>query len=215
MQAVLPAMKTADTSGEIESHTALAAADPDVQLMLRVKQGDAVAFNELCLRVRDRLVGKLYRWVEHRETAEDLAQETLLRVYSSRERYQPTARFVTYLYTIAANLAANELRRRGRKVARQFDDRAEAANELTQYADPRIPSPEQALEQRERTTVVQNAVGLLGPRQRSALCLRHYDGMSYHGIAAALATTPVGAKALLARARRSLAQRLRPVASHL
>lgn len=81
--------------------------DPDVQLMLRVQQGDEQAFAELVTNYQDRLINVFSNLVDSRETAEDLAQEVFLRVYRYRDRYQPTARFSTWLFRVAHNVASN------------------------------------------------------------------------------------------------------------
>ncbi len=89
--------------------------DPDVQLMLRVKEGDQEAFTNLVKTYEDRLIGVFAHMLHDEELAEDLAQEVFMRVYRSRERYQPTAKFSTWLFRIANNLASNTRRNRGRR----------------------------------------------------------------------------------------------------
>jgi RNA polymerase sigma-70 factor, ECF subfamily len=89
--------------------------DPDVQLMLKVAAGDNSAFEELVVRYQDRLVGFFFHLVHDRTTAEDLAQEAFLRVFRSRERYEATARFSTWLFRIAHNLASNQKRGAARR----------------------------------------------------------------------------------------------------
>ena len=88
--------------------------DPDVQLMLRCRDGDDAAFTELVNNYQNRLIGILYHMVSDQTTAEDLAQEVFLRVYRARHRYEPKARFSTWLFRIANNLASNSRRDRGR-----------------------------------------------------------------------------------------------------
>ena len=89
--------------------------DPDVQLMLKVAAGDNSACEELVVRYQDRLVGFFFHLVHDRTTAEDLAQEAFLRVFRSRERYEATARFSTWLFRIAHNLASNQKRGAARR----------------------------------------------------------------------------------------------------
>src|SRR5436190_12088453 len=93
----------------------MALRDPDIRLMLRVRDDDAVAFNELVALYQRRLVGIMHHLVGNAEEAEDLAQEVFLRVYRARKKYHPRSKFSTWLFTIANNLALNSLRSRQRK----------------------------------------------------------------------------------------------------
>ncbi|MDH3718610.1 MAG: sigma-70 family RNA polymerase sigma factor, partial [Planctomycetota bacterium] len=92
-----------------------ALSDPDVRLMLRVREGDATAFEELVLRYQSRLLTVLEHLTGRRDMAEDLAQEVFLRVYRARERYTPQARFSTWLFTITNNVASNARRSLARR----------------------------------------------------------------------------------------------------
>src|SRR5262249_55078459 len=98
-----------------ESSTQLALRDPDIRLMLRVRDDDAAAFAELVELYQQRLVAVMHHLVGNAEEAEDLAQEVFLRVYRSRKKYRPRSKFSTWLFTIANNLALNSLRSRRRK----------------------------------------------------------------------------------------------------
>ena len=89
--------------------------DPDVRLMLRAKEGDETAFTQLVTNYQDRLVGVLSHMLQNKETAEDIAQEVFIRVYKARHGYQPTAKFATWLFRIANNLANNLRRDAGRR----------------------------------------------------------------------------------------------------
>src|SRR5689334_649993 len=100
---------------------AFAVRDPDVRLMLRVRGDDAKAFQELVDKYQHRLIGVLTHLVGHADEAEDLAQEVFLRVYRARNDYHPQAKFSTWLFTIANNVALNALRRRKRKPAYQLE----------------------------------------------------------------------------------------------
>ena len=110
--------------------------DPDVRLMLRVRDNDNTAFRELVEKYQGRLVGILNHLVSDRETAEDLAQDVFLRVYRARERYVPTAKFSTWLFTITHNVASNSLRKSSRRkgnqsrfIAFEFDASASAGDD--------------------------------------------------------------------------------------
>ena len=94
-------------------------ADPDVRLMLQVRDGSAAAFEELVLRYQNRLLTVLEHLVNSREQAEDLAQEVFLRVFRARKRYEPAAKFSTWLFTIANNVASNARRSRAHRRVRR------------------------------------------------------------------------------------------------
>jgi RNA polymerase sigma-70 factor (ECF subfamily) len=185
--------------------------DPDVQLMLRVADGDHEAFEQLVARFQDRLVGFFFHMLRDRTAAEDLAQETFLRVYRSRERYEPTARFSTWLFRIAHNLASNQKRgsARRREVSLNADSRA---NEFE--TSQRIPAeksalmPTRQLDSSEVREVVRDALDSLGDRQKTAVLLHKFEGMSYQDIGDVLGLGTVAVKSLLSRARGKLREAL-------
>ena len=190
----------------------LEARDPDVRLMLQVKEGAPAAFEALVQRYQDRLVGLLYQLVGNREAAEDLTQDTFLRVYRSRKGYRPRARFSTWLYTIANNLAFNHIRRK-----------ASGSSSPVQKGQDHLPDQtfiSRQLESRESTAsrmrktelaeVVQNALQLLGEDQRLAVLLSKFEGMSYAEIGEVMNRSPTAIKSLLARARNELREQLQP-----
>jgi RNA polymerase sigma-70 factor, ECF subfamily len=189
------------------------AADPEVALMLRVQRDEPGAFAELVQRYWTRVFGRFYRQLGDRQEAEDLAQDVFLRLYRGRARYRPTARFTTWLYHIAQNVARNALRTRRRKPCvplgpltqpagdEQFGDRVLA------HAAPE--APERPAERAELAGAVRAAMAHLATRQRTALELQFQD-RSYSEIAAELAMTPKAAKSLLYRARTQLRETLTP-----
>jgi len=188
--------------------------DPDVRLMLRVKAGDQSAFSQLVTTYQDRLVNVLYHLVLDTELAEDLAQEVFLRIYRVRAGYEPTAKFSTWLFRIANNLAANKRRDKGRhkeaalNVADSGPLGARPAEQL--LADKSSLMPGRNLERKEVQHVVQEALDSLNERQRIAVLLHRYEEMSYADIASTLELTPQAVKSLLARARENLRQILEP-----
>src|SRR5499426_2194654 len=95
--------------------------DPDAALMLRVKQGDTAAFTELVEKYKQPVMNLIYRTLRDATEAEDLAQNVFVQVYKSAHRYKTTARFTTWLFTIARNLCLNEIRRRSRHPAESLD----------------------------------------------------------------------------------------------
>jgi RNA polymerase sigma-70 factor (ECF subfamily) len=188
--------------------------DPDVRLMLQVRDDNAAAFEELVLRYQNRLVAILQHLVPGREQAEDLAQEVFLRVYRARKNYSPDAKFSTWLFTIANNVASNAKRaamRRREVSASSWKDRDECAPTLEQLALAASGTmPARRLDEAERAEVVRQAVASLNDRQRMALLLCKFEGLSYAEIAEAMGLTMQATKSLLSRARENLRLLLEP-----
>ncbi len=187
--------------------------DPEVDLMLRVRHGDASAFDQLERRYWLRVFGRLYRWLGDRAEAEDMTQEVFLRLYRYRERYQPRARFATWLFYITRNVARNALRsRRRRRPCLHLEslERGEAASGEWLLPD-RGDSPSRPLERAELAGQVRSAVSGLGERQRAAVELHQFHDRTYTEVAAALDMTPKAAKSLLYRARNQLRASLEPL----
>jgi len=191
-----------------ESSTLFALRDPDIRLMLRVRDDDNVAFAEIVEAYRDRLITVLRHLVGGSETeAEDLAQEVFLRVYRSRKKYHPRAKFSTWLFTIANNLALNLLRSRQRKPTVPLNLRDSGplgprpAEHLVQNRDA---APSQHMQQQELTDVVRQALETLNERQRMAVVLNKFEDMGYVEIAEVMEMTVKGVKSLLSRARENL-----------
>ncbi len=181
--------------------------DEDVQLMLAFAGGDAAAFDRLFDRWSGRLLHFLERMVRDRAVAEELLQESFLRVHRARERYRPEARFSTWLYTIASNVARNELRRPFRRSPHESADaEPEDAPSLQLVADG--PAAEDLADARRRSDAVDAALAELPPRQRAALWLAAVEGLSYAEVAGALDTTEKSVKSLVHRGRVAVAQRL-------
>ncbi len=199
--------------GDTTAHR-FAAIDPDVRLMLQVRDDDAGAFEELVARYQDRLIAVLEHLVRGRDQAEDLAQEVFLRVFRARKRYRPGARFSTWLFTIANNVASNALRRRRRR--KEVDattvvggeDRQGSLDEMATAASGLMPARQ--LDQLERAEMVQAAVESLNERQRMALLLAKFEGLSYEEISQVMELSPQAVKSLLSRARRNLKDWLEP-----
>ena len=179
-------------------------ADPDVQLMLRVSTGDHSAFEELVLRYQDRLVGFFFHLFHDRPVAEDLAQETFLRIFRSRERYEPTARFSTWLFRIAHNLASNQKRGLSRpreiSLASNSDAHDLQPNEKI-LAEKSALMPTRQLDSLEMRDVVRMAIEELSERQRTAVVLHKFEEMSYEEIGDVMGLGTVAVKSLLSRAR--------------
>ena len=176
--------------------------DEDVRLMLALRDGDGRAFDALFERWAARVLRFVERMVGERGVAEELVQETFVRVWRARERYAPEARFSTWLFTIAGNAARNELRRPFRHAAHESVDDDGAPLDLASE-DP--PSDE-LVDARRTGQDLESALAGLPERQREALWLRAVEGLSYAEVAEALATSEKSVKALIHRARVGLAR---------
>ena len=185
-------------------------ADPEVRLMLRARDGDAEAFGELVCRYGPRVVGYFCKQLGDRAEAEDLAQDVFLRLYRSRDRYQPRASFATWLFHITQNVARNALRYRRRHPCVRLDpaSRRDGVAPEALLSD-RGEGPSEPLERAELAGVVRAAVARLVGRQRTALELHQFHDRTYAEVAAELDLTPKAAKSLLYRARLRLRDGLR------
>jgi len=182
--------------------------DEDVRLMLALRDGDGSAFDALFERWAGRLLGFLERMVRDAAVAEELVQETFLRVHRSRERYRPEARFSTWLYTIAANLARNELRRPFHRSPHQSTDVEEGDGRAVPLLASGGPPPDEVAHARRVGDALEAAMDELPERQRAALWMSAVEGFSYAEVARALETTETSVKALVHRARSALAARM-------
>jgi RNA polymerase sigma-70 factor (ECF subfamily) len=197
-------------SGETSGQLALR--DPDIRLMLRVRDDDPVAFGELVELYQHRLVTVMHHLVGNREEAEDLAQEVFLRVYRVRKKYRPRAKFSTWLFTIANNLALNALRSRQRKPVVPLEGRDSGPlgpRPAEQLARDRDRQPGDRLQQQELAAVVRTALEGLNERQRVAVVLNKFEDMNYAEIAEVMGLTTKAVKSLLSRARENLRQALK------
>lgn len=186
--------------------------DPDTLLMLRVKRGDRDAFTELVERWKHPVIGFIYRTLPDPDEAEDLAQATFVQLWKTAGRYQPTARFSTFLFTIARNLCLNEIRRRVRHPADSLDEpRGEDEDHpLRQIEDRSQPGADAEATRTELFGLVEEALAALPEKQRTALVLCRDGELSYEEIATVLGTTLQATKSLIHRARETLKGRLKP-----
>jgi RNA polymerase sigma-70 factor (ECF subfamily) len=179
-----------------------------------VKSGDDSSFELLLRKYRTPLVNFLYRLVRDSAAAEDLAQEVFLRVYRARGQYMPTAKFTTWMFRIATNLAFNALRDgRHRQLEISVDrsgDDGESEQPGLEVAD-RQPSIEVELMRRDRAAVIRRAVESLPEKQRAAVLLHKYQEMDYDEIAGILGCSESALKSLLFRAYETLRVELAPL----
>ena len=185
----------------------------DVQLMLDVKAGDEASFDLLLRRYRTPLVNFLFRMVRDSATAEDLAQEVFLRVYRARKQYSPTAKFTTWLFRIATNLALNSIRDNRH---RQMETSVDAPPREDEDATPmELPAREKRVDEqmmeRDRAEFIRRAVDGLPEKQRIAVLLHKYEEMDYGEIAKILECSESALKSVLFRAYETLRVQLAPL----
>src|ERR1700692_4242365 len=186
---------------------ASAALDYDAQLMLRVKDGDGASFTELLEKHRGPVIHFLYRMVQDHAVAEELAQEVFLRVYRSRNTYEPTAKFTTWLFRIATHLALNWLRDGKNERGQERLDDVTGDGPIREVADRRV-TVEQRLLYEVRLDEVRRAITALPEKQRAAVLMHKYEEMEYSAIARALDCSESAVKSLLFRAYETLRTRL-------
>lgn len=172
----------------------------DEQLMQAVVGGNLDAFNELVLRYQGRAGKTAYRFLGDSMEAEDVAQETFLKILEAAQRYRPTAAFRTYFYRVLTRLCVDRTRKK----------RLTSIDDIPEVVDPSL-GPTENLIDKERQAQIRNALDTLPYKQKAAMILRHYEGLSYAEIALILDISPKAVERLISRARASLQARL----SHL
>src|SRR5271170_1706463 len=188
-----------------------AAIDYDAELMLRVKGGDDASFGVLLEKHRNPVIHFLYRMVQNQAVAEELAQEVFLRVYRSRASYEATAKFTTWLFRIATNLAVNharDTRHERPEVTVSLDEPDEETGTTLDVADGTV-SAEEVLVRRERMLAIRGKVEALPERQKLAVIMHKYQQMDYKQIADVLKLSESATKSLLFRAYETLREQLK------
>ena len=183
----------------------------DAEVMLQVKAGDDSAFAYLVQKYRRPMVNFMYRMAHNAAGAEDLAQEVFLRVYRSRETYEASAKFTTWLYRIATNLAVNharDTRHERPENTVSLDEPDQESGRALDLPDG-TPSAEENLLQRERLAAIRQRVQSLPERQRIAVVMHKYQQMDYRQIADVLKLSESATKSLLVRAYETLREQLR------
>jgi RNA polymerase sigma-70 factor, ECF subfamily len=180
--------------------------------MLRVKYGDLQAFEELVQKYKHPIVNMIYRMLHDLDEAEDLAQNVFIRVFQSAGRYEVSAKFSTWIFTIARHLCLNEIRRRGRHPAQSLESSQSEDEEQAprQYPDGKTFTPPQAFLQKELEQKIRQAVEDLPEKQRLAIALCQEEELSYEEIARVLECSVSATKSLIHRARETLKQKLKP-----
>jgi RNA polymerase sigma-70 factor, ECF subfamily len=195
--------ETFGTSGAVEVD--------DAQVMLRVKEGDVASFEYLVQKFRRPIIAYMYRMAHNSAIAEELAQEVFLRVYRSRESYSADAKFSTWLYRIATNLAINHARdtqHERPEVSVSLDEPDQETGTTLDVAD-KTPDVEQSLLRRERLAAIRKQIDALPERQRTAVLMHKYQGMDYRQVGEVLKLSESATKSLLFRAYETLRERLK------
>ena len=183
----------------------------DAEIMLRAKAGDQSAFEYLVQKYRRPMVSFMYRMARNAAAAEDLAQEVFLRVYRSRESYEATAKFTTWLYRIATNLAVNharDTRHERPEVQVSLDEPDEETGTTLELPDGHLTA-EQVMVRRERMKAIRSKVEALPEQQKLAVIMHKYQQMDYKQIAEVLKKSESATKSLLFRAYENLREQLK------
>jgi len=196
------------------SVTASRSADPSTALMLRVRDGDAQAFEELVALWQDRLVTLFRHHTGDHAIAEDLAQEVFLRVYRARASYRPTAKFTTWIHTIANNVSSDLRQRAYRRKERGVPQNVSASTSAIGLEHLAVAAsamrPARQADRSELCGVVREAIASLADNQRMAVLLAKFEHCSYEEIGEAMGLSVPAVKSLLFRARDQLREKLEP-----
>jgi RNA polymerase sigma-70 factor (ECF subfamily) len=183
----------------------------DAAIMLRVAAGDEAGFNYLAEKYHRAMIHFLYRMVRNQAIAEELAQEVFLRVYRSRESYRAEAKFTTWLYRIATNLAVNHARdtRHERSAQTIYLDAPDPETGATPDVADDVPLVDQRMVRDERMAAIRKHVMVLPERQRMAVLMHKYQGLDYRQIGEVLKLSESATKSLLFRAYQTLREKLK------
>lgn len=208
---MLMAATTPQASAAFSATVAGGESPSDAEIMLRAKAGDQSAFDYLVQKYRRPMVSFMYRMARNTAAAEDLAQEVFLRVYRSRTSYEASAKFTTWLYRIATNLAVNharDTRHERPEVQISLDEPDEDTGSTLELPDGNLTA-EQAMVRRERMLAIRNKVEALPEQQRLAVIMHKYQQMDYRQIADVLKKSESATKSLLFRAYETLREQLK------
>jgi RNA polymerase sigma-70 factor, ECF subfamily len=185
----------------------VATEDVSTQLMLQVKDGNIRAFEQLVELHQSAIIGTVTRMLGNVDDAHDIAQQVFVRIWKSAPRYEPTAKFTTWLYTITRNLVFNETRRRSRRkevtLETENDD-----DQPRQFADLTTHGPDIKAQHEELEKALDLAIAALPEKQRLAVVLRRHQELPYEQLCDILKMSLPAVKSLLFRARNELRKSL-------
>ena len=186
--------------------------DPDTQLMLRFIQGDEESFNRLFHNNSNRAYQIALRFLGNSEDAKDIVQESFIKVYSSKTKWKPKAKFITWFYKIITNQCFKRKRKDKNIIMVSLDALISDKNDemLLQPTSPPQNNPDRIFEQKEIKSVIQAAIESLPETQRIALILHRYENLSYKEISETLGCTHAAVESILFRAKQTLRKRLEP-----
>ncbi len=178
----------------------------DVALMARVKKDDMTAFEELVTRHQHAVVGTVAKMLGSPNDAEDIAQQVFVRIWKSAKRYEPKAKFTTWLFTITRNLVFNESRKRSRRKEVSVEEREEEFHQTV--TEQHGAEPDANVLHEELVGAIDEAINALPEKQRMAVILRRYEDMPYEEIGKILKLSLPAVKSLLFRARGQMKEQL-------
>lgn len=184
--------------------------ESDELLMLSFKAGDESAFDEIVKRYKTRLFNYIYKYISDIERSEEITQEVFIRVYRSRERYKIKAKFSTFIYRIALNLAFNEVRNRNR---RKTDLQDEFDDKLFTHKQGENSTPEKIYEKKELEIILNKEISNLSSKYKDVILLCDIEGLSYKEVAQILDISIGTVQSRLSRGRVRLKQRLESILS--
>jgi len=177
--------------------------EEDIALMARIAAGDEEAFRQLVAKHQYAVIGTVAKMTNHSHESEDIAQQVFLRLWKSAKRYQPTAKFTTFLFTITRNLVFNASRKKARRKEHSLEEQEDDWHRSVE--DPASSSrPDHTLANSELRAMIDQAIAALPEKQRLAVVLRRYEKMPYEEIASVLELSVPAVKSQLFRARGSL-----------
>jgi RNA polymerase sigma-70 factor (ECF subfamily) len=173
--------------------------DPDAALMMSFQNGDAGAFEQILDKYHRPIVNFIYKIVNNRGEAEELAQDVFLRIYRAKDRYEPRARFASWIYRIATNVSLKAASRARR--LRIWSPSTEEESRVQETFRDYRPNAEAQMVEAERAEVIRRALRRLPPKERVAIVLRRYEGLSYKEIADAMSCTEAAVKTYIHRGK--------------
>jgi RNA polymerase sigma-70 factor (ECF subfamily) len=185
----------------------------DEELMMRCRNGDMSAFELLVMRYKDPILNFAYRSIGDYHRAEDLTQETFIRVFNYKNRYEPKCKFKNFIYLIAKNLCRNEIRNRNRRKTSFLEDLVPEDGDLDHLDLMKDVShlPDELYEKKEQQHIIQQTLNRLPENQRVALTLVTYQNLRYDEIAEVLDCSVSAVKSLIHRARQNMKKLLAEV----